>query len=69
MIIHEQTQNAMEKQEILDTILAYEQELKENYQEFRDAFGHTDEATKGAWKEWNTMQELLTRLNLQNETI
>jgi hypothetical protein len=59
----------MEKQEILDTILAYEQELKENYQEFRDAFGHTDEATQNAWREWNTMQELLTRLKTQNETI
>ena len=69
MIIHEQKQNAMEKQEILETILAYEQELKENYEEFRDAFGHTDEATKNAWREWNTMQELLTRLKTQNETI
>jgi len=69
IIKNEQKQNAMEKQEILDTVLAYEQELKENYQEFRDAFGHTDEATKNAWKEWNTMQELLTRLNLNNETI
>jgi hypothetical protein len=69
MIIHEQTKNAMEKQEILDTILAYEQELKFNYEECRDAFGHLDNDTQRAWKEWNTMQELLTRLNLQNETI
>jgi len=59
----------MEKQEILDTILAYKQELKENYEEFRDAFGHTDEATKNAWREWNTMQELINRLKTQNETI
>jgi hypothetical protein len=59
----------MEKQEMINEILAYEQELKFNYEECRDAFGHTDEATKGAWKEWNTMDELLTRLNLKNETI
>jgi len=59
----------MKTQKILDTVLAYEQELKENYQEFRDAFGHTDEATKNAWREWNTMQELINRLKTQNETI
>jgi hypothetical protein len=69
MIINEQTKNAMEKQEILDTILAYEQELKFNYEECRDAFGHLDNDTQMAWKEWNTMDELLTRLNLKNETI
>jgi hypothetical protein len=59
----------MEKQEILDTILAYYKELNENYVECRDAFGHLDNDTQRAWKEWNTMQELLTRLNLNNETI
>ena len=69
MIINEQTKNAMEKQEILDKILAYEQELKFNYEECRDAFGHLDNDTQRAWKEWNTMQELLTRLNLNDETI
>jgi hypothetical protein len=65
MIIHEQTKNAMEKQEILDTILAYEQELKENYEECRDAFGHLDNDTQRAWKEWNTIDELINRLNLK----
>jgi hypothetical protein len=54
----------------METIIkAYEQELKENYEEFRDAFGQLDEATQSAWKEWNTMDELLTRLNLNDETI
>ena len=59
----------MKTQKILDTVLAYEQELKFIYEEFRDAFGQLDEATQSAWKEWNTMDELLTRLNLQDETI
>jgi hypothetical protein len=59
----------MKTQQILETVLAYEQELKENYEEFRDAFGHTDEATQNAWREWNTMQELINRLKTQNETI
>jgi len=69
MIINEQTKNAMEKQEILDTILAYEQELKFNYEECRDAFGHLDNDTQRAWRELYTIEELLTRLNLKNETI
>lgn len=54
---------------ILHIVLKYEQELKENYEELRDAFGQLDEATQSAWKEWNTMDELLTRLNLNDETI
>jgi hypothetical protein len=54
---------------ILHIVLKYEQELKENYQEFRDAFGHTDEATENAWREWNTIDELINRLKTQNETI
>jgi hypothetical protein len=69
MIIHEQTKNAMEKQEILDKILAYEQELKFIYEECKNAFGHLDNDTQSAFKEWNTIDILLTRLNLNNETI
>lgn len=57
------------EQEILDTVLAYEQELKFIYEEFRDAFGQLDEATQSAFKEWNTIDELINRLDLQNETI
>ncbi len=54
---------------MINEILAYYKELKFNYEECRDAFGHLDNDTQRAWKEWNTMQELLTRLNLNNETI
>jgi hypothetical protein len=59
----------MKTQQILETVLAYERELKFNYEEFRDAFGHTDEATQNAWREWNTIDELINRLKTQNETI
>ena len=47
----------------------FEQELKENYYELRDAFGVLDEATQKAFREWMVMEELLTRLNLNDETI
>jgi hypothetical protein len=54
----------------METIIkAYEQELKDNYEELRDAFGSLDEATQKAFREWMVMEELLTRLNLNNETI
>ena len=54
---------------ILHIVLKYEQELKDNYEELRDAFGQLDEATQSAWKEWNTMDELINRLKKQNEII
>ena len=59
----------MEKQEMIKEILAYEKELKFNYEECKNAFGHLDNDTQRAWREWNTINELLTRLNLQNEII
>jgi hypothetical protein len=59
----------MKTQQILETILAYEQELRFIYEEYRNAFGSLDEATQSAFKEWNTIDELINRLNLQNETI
>ena len=54
---------------ILHIVLKYEQELKDNYYELRDAFGVLDEATQKAFREWMVMEELLTRLNLNDETI
>jgi hypothetical protein len=59
----------MEKQEILETILAYEKELRFIYEECKNAFGHLDNDTQSAFKEWNTIDELINRLNLKNETI
>jgi hypothetical protein len=57
----------MEKQEILDQILAYHKELYDNYVECRDAFGSLDPDTQRAFKEILTIEELLNRLNLHDE--
>lgn len=54
----------MNQQEMIKIILAYEQELKENYEENRDAFGHGDEYTRRAVAKWIVIEDLLTRLNL-----
>lgn len=50
---------------MIEKIKAYEQELKLQYEEFRDAFGPLDSATEKAFTEWNIINELLTRLNLE----
>lgn len=50
---------------MIETIRNYEQELKATYEEYRDAFGSLDEATRNAFREWMVMEELLTRLNLE----
>jgi hypothetical protein len=51
--------------EIIKIILAYEQELKENYKENSDAFGFADEDTQRAVTKWLVIEELLERLNLE----
>ena len=50
-----------------DTIKQYEQELWAEYVELRDAFGALDDATQKAFSQWMVMDELLTRLNLNDE--
>lgn len=50
-----------------DTIKQYEQELWADYVELRDAFGSLDDATQKAFSQWMVMDELLTRLNLNDE--
>ncbi len=46
----------------METIIkAYEQELKDNYYELRDAFGALDEATQKAFREWMVMEEFVER--------
>jgi hypothetical protein len=52
---------------MIEQIKAYEQELKFQYEELMDAFGPLDSSTQRAFLEWNVMDELLTRLNLQDE--
>ena len=55
----------MTKEKTIEIILSYEQELRENYEEDRDAFGFADEDTQRAVAKWIVMSELLTRLNLE----
>lgn len=52
----------------METIIkAYEQELREIMQENIDAFGHLDTDTQRAIERWLVIEELLTRLNLNDE--
>jgi hypothetical protein len=54
----------METQEIINEILAYHQELNDNYVECRDAFGSLDPDTQRAFKELITIEELINRLKI-----
>lgn len=55
----------MNKEEMIKIILAYANELKENYEENRDAFGHADQDTQRAVSKWIVIDELMERLNLK----
>jgi hypothetical protein len=50
---------------MLETIKQYEQELKAHYEECRDYFGITDDATTRAFTQWMVVEELLTRIYQQ----
>ena len=54
----------MNKEQMIEIILAYKNELKENYEENRDAFGILDEDTKRAVEKWLVIDELMERLKL-----
>lgn len=53
------------REEIIETILDYEQELKAQYEECRDTFGILDEDTQIAFSHWAVIDDLLTKLNLE----
>ena len=57
----------MKTHEILETLIKYERELRETMQENIDAFGHLDADTQRTTERWLVMEELLTRLNLNDE--
>jgi hypothetical protein len=54
----------MNKEQIIKDILEYEKELRLNYEELRDAFGSLDSDTQRAFLQWNVIDELLTRINI-----
>ena len=55
------------RDEILQIVLDYEQELRETMRENIDAFGHLDADTQRAVERWLVIEELFTRLNLNND--
>ena len=55
------------RDEILQIVFNYEQELRETMRENIDAFGHLDADTQRTTERWLVMEELLTRLNLNND--
>ena len=55
----------MKKKKIIEIVLNYEQELKENYKENSEAFGFSDEDTQRSVIKWLVINELLERLNLE----
>ena len=54
----------MNKEEMIKIILAYANELNDNYKENAEAFGHTDKDSERAFSKWNVIDELIERLNL-----
>jgi hypothetical protein len=54
----------MKTKQMIEIILAFEKELKENYDENRNAFGYADKDTERAGAKWIAMDELLNRLKI-----
>lgn len=55
----------MNKEEMIKIILAYANELNDNYQDFSDVLGNLDEATTRAFSRWFVIDELIERLKLK----
>lgn len=54
----------MTKEEILETVLNYVEELNADYEENREAFGHGDPDTQRSYTKLYAVEQLLNRLNL-----
>ena len=54
----------MTKEEILETIQNYYEELNDDYEENREAFGLGDPDTQRAYTKLYAVEQLLNRLNL-----
>lgn len=55
------------RDEILQIVFNYEKELRETMRENIDAFGNLDTDTQRAVERWLVIEELFTRLNLNND--
>jgi hypothetical protein len=68
MIINETIKkNAMNKEEILEIVMHYANELKEDYEELRDNYGSSDSATQQAVTQWLVIDKLLYKLGLNDD--
>lgn len=54
----------MTKEEILETVLNYVEELNDEYEENQEAFGHDDPDTQRSYTKLYALEELLIRLSL-----
>lgn len=57
----------MNKEEILEIVMDYANELKNDYEELRDNYGSSDSATQRAVMQWLVMDELLYKLGLNDD--
>lgn len=53
------------QEEIIEIIFAYDQELRDNYNDNYNEFGILDKDTTRAFSKWNVIDELIERLNLK----
>jgi len=58
----------MSKEEMISIIREYEQELKDQRDEFTEAYGHQDSDSQFYWTQWIVIDELMTRLGLDEES-
>ena len=54
----------MTKEDLLKIIFSYEKELRDDRDEMTEHFGHTDKDTQRCWTQWMVIDELLSRLEL-----
>jgi hypothetical protein len=59
------TQNKMEKDEMIKTILQFEKELWEEQQQMAEYFGADDAGTKNATAKWVSVSQLMDKLKIE----
>jgi hypothetical protein len=61
------TQNKMEKDEMIKTILQFEKELWEEQQQMAEYFGADDAGTKNAIAKWVSVSQLMDLLKIEQQ--
>ncbi len=57
----------MNQEQMIKTILEFERELKDNVNEMSEAFGHMDKGTQRAIMQWNVIDELIEKLQIEKQ--